>query len=200
MSFCREYSGGLTTELCSHQIDITNYLLEAHPEKVTGFGGIDYYKDGRETFDNVNMIYEYPKGLKARFSALTTNSHEGFYVRIYGTKATIEVNRRTGQQGFIFPERPPDTSMNIHVDGVTGATMEAWDRQEGIPIRTDGATDDEAATRMALEGFVDSVLNGNRPTSDVLSGYLTSVSTHMANEAMYNERIEFWKKEYNVNV
>ncbi|WP_339926374.1 Gfo/Idh/MocA family oxidoreductase [uncultured Cyclobacterium sp.] len=194
----KEFSGGLTTELCSHQIDMVNYLIEAHPEKVTGFGGIDYYKDGRETFDNVNIIFEYPKGLKAKFSALTTNSHEGFYVKLYGTKATIEVTRKNGQEAFIFPERPPDTSMNMHVDGVTGATMEAWDRQEGIPIKTAGATDDETATKMALEGFLNCVLKGNRPTADVLSGYLTSVSTHMANAAMSNERIEYWKEVYNV--
>ncbi|MDZ7765952.1 MAG: Gfo/Idh/MocA family oxidoreductase [Melioribacteraceae bacterium] len=53
----REYSGGLMAELCSHHINITNWLLDAVPHKITGMGGIDYYKDGRETYDNVNTIF-----------------------------------------------------------------------------------------------------------------------------------------------
>ncbi|HLU90464.1 MAG TPA: Gfo/Idh/MocA family oxidoreductase [Cyclobacteriaceae bacterium] len=194
----RAYSGGLTAELCSHQIDIANYLTKSHPQKVVGIGGIDYWKDGRETFDNVNVIFEYPGGMKARFSALTTNAHEGFYIKIYGTKATIEVNRREGQQGFIYPERPPENHMNFQVDGVTGATQEAWDRQEGIPIRVAGSTDDTAATVEALKEFVGCIQKGERPKADVHSGYLSSISTHMANAAMYAESPEHWKEEYNI--
>lgn len=43
----REFSGGLLAELCSHQIDFTNWVLDETPEKVMGVGGIDYWKDGR---------------------------------------------------------------------------------------------------------------------------------------------------------
>lgn len=194
----REYSGGLMAELCSHQIDITNYLLGTHPLKVSGFGGIDYWKDGRETFDNVNVIFEYPGGLKARFSAITTNAHEGFYIKIYGDKATIEVNRRNGQLGFIYPERPPETFLNFQVDGITGATQEAWDRQEGIPIRTSGGTDDETSTMNALNGFIFSIRTGEKPAADIRAGYLASISTHMANMAMDKECMEAWKDEYDI--
>ena len=54
----REYSGGLTAELCSHQIDLSNWILGSPPQKVSGFGGIDYWKDGRETYDNVHLSAE----------------------------------------------------------------------------------------------------------------------------------------------
>ncbi|MEQ9306214.1 MAG: Gfo/Idh/MocA family oxidoreductase, partial [Marinoscillum sp.] len=40
----REFSGGLVAELCSHQLDFTNWVLGATPNKVTGFGGVDYWK------------------------------------------------------------------------------------------------------------------------------------------------------------
>jgi len=55
----REYSGGLMTELCTHQVDIAAWFLDAMPRRVYGYGGIDYWRDGREVFDNVNIVYEF---------------------------------------------------------------------------------------------------------------------------------------------
>jgi predicted dehydrogenase len=58
----KEYSGGLLAELASHQIDIANWAIGAEPMSVFATGGINYWKDGRETCDNVEAIYEYPGG------------------------------------------------------------------------------------------------------------------------------------------
>jgi predicted dehydrogenase len=54
-----EYSQGLMTELASHQLDVANRLLNTMPKRVIGSGGIDYWRDGREVFDNVFCVYEY---------------------------------------------------------------------------------------------------------------------------------------------
>lgn len=54
-----ESSGGLMTELATHQLDIANWFLDAMPTRVFGYGGIDYWRDGRDVFDNVNLVYEY---------------------------------------------------------------------------------------------------------------------------------------------
>ena len=70
----KEYSGGLVAELCSHQIDFVNWVLNDNPSKIMGSGGIDYWKDGRETFDNVHLIFEYSNGVKAKFTSLTSNA------------------------------------------------------------------------------------------------------------------------------
>lgn len=51
----REYSGGLAAELLSHQLDFINWAFDTHADEVFGTGGIDYYKDGRETYDNVQV-------------------------------------------------------------------------------------------------------------------------------------------------
>ena len=77
----REYSCGLLAELSSHQIDLVNWMTEAHPLSVVGTGGIDYWNDGRETFDNVHVIYDYPGGVKASFTCLTSNAHDGFNIK-----------------------------------------------------------------------------------------------------------------------
>jgi predicted dehydrogenase len=54
-----DYSQGLMTELASHQLDVANRLLKTMPKRVIGSGGIDYWRDGREVFDNVFCVYEY---------------------------------------------------------------------------------------------------------------------------------------------
>jgi predicted dehydrogenase len=53
------FSQGLMTELASHQLDVANRLLKATPQRVLASGGIDYWRDGREVFDNVFCVYEY---------------------------------------------------------------------------------------------------------------------------------------------
>lgn len=54
-----EFSGGLTTEFASHQIDVANWMLGTHPDSVCGFGGCDWYLDGRDTHDNIHLIFNY---------------------------------------------------------------------------------------------------------------------------------------------
>ena len=46
----REYSGGLMTELGSHQLEVCNWALGLMPVQVTGMGDIVYWRDGREVF------------------------------------------------------------------------------------------------------------------------------------------------------
>lgn len=51
--------GGLITELATHQLDVAAWFLGTMPSRVAGFGGIDYWRDGRQVNDNIVMIYEY---------------------------------------------------------------------------------------------------------------------------------------------
>ncbi len=56
-----ESSGGLMSEFASHQIDVANMLLDVHPHSVCAMGGQDYprYRDGRDTTDNIHVIFTY---------------------------------------------------------------------------------------------------------------------------------------------
>lgn len=55
----RESSGGLMTELATHQIDIAQWFLGAPPTRVMATGGNEYWRDGRDVEDSVALIYEY---------------------------------------------------------------------------------------------------------------------------------------------
>jgi predicted dehydrogenase len=71
----REYSGGLTAELASHQIDVADWMIGATPDFVMGLGGLDTMKDGRDIYDNIYLIFGYPGGRKMMFSSICTSQH-----------------------------------------------------------------------------------------------------------------------------
>lgn len=199
----REYSGGLMAELCSHHINISNWLLNSVPEKVMGFGGIDYWKDGRETYDNVNTIFEYPGGIKASFQAITTNAYEDCSVIVMGTEGTIVLKNQENQLAHFISEKPKvekelSAEKLENVDAVSSATRKAWARGEAIAIEVENNTkDDLETTRAMFLDFIDCVRNNKVPRSNIDNGRNVAIAVDMAIKAMRNGTIEYWKPEYN---
>ena len=126
----RKYSGGLAGELASHQIDIADWMFGSTPVSVVGVGGIDYWKDGRDIYDNIQLIYTYPKGEKLIYHSITTNAHMPFSglpgVRevgevIMGDAGTIHISLDKGTgHGMWFREA------NAPKFGKAGTAKENW--------------------------------------------------------------------------
>ena len=186
----REYSGGLAAELCSHQMDICNWIAGEMPEMITGFGGIDYWQDGRETYDNVHIMMKYPSGLNTKFTSLTTNAFERFQIKVQGKKGTIIVNFDGAK---VYLENMDEARETGLVDGVSGATSEAWEKGQGAPIEVRGDID---ATIQALMDFRDNVNNEREPDTNVITGAKTAILVSLANEAMDTNRVVHLKPEY----
>jgi predicted dehydrogenase len=128
----REYSGGLMAELASHQIDVTNWAFGSEPISVVGMGGIDYWKDGRETCDNVQVIFDYPEGKKLVFTSILCNSHCDFQELIMGDRGSIEI---TIGKGMYYREHVPKVSSgSAKEEWWAGATVSKQAAQEGFPI------------------------------------------------------------------
>lgn len=95
----RSMSGGLTAELTSHQVDVADWMFGASPEFVMGLGSLDSLKDGRDVYDNIQLIYKYPNGQKLTYSSISTNQFLPFFNGtrpemgeiIMGTEGTIEI-------------------------------------------------------------------------------------------------------------
>nr|WP_121273232.1 Gfo/Idh/MocA family oxidoreductase [Pedobacter schmidteae] len=190
----REYSGGVMAELAAHQIDIANWILGGHPLKVVGLGGIDFWKDGRETNDNVRAIYEYKNGVKSSVTSILSNQHNSYAIRILGSKATLEIRR---DSALIYPE--PVTKVLGTVDGVTGATVEAVKPGQGLKVdfqSPDGKNMDPTA--YAFLSFADCIKNSKTPGSNVLTGRDVAIAVHMGNTAADTGNLQLWKPEYSV--
>jgi predicted dehydrogenase len=187
----KEYSGGLAAELLSHQIDFINWAFNTHPDEVFGTGGIDFYKDGRETYDNVQVMLRYQQaGMVGNFGATCANSHEGYIFKIKGTKGMVSL---LVNEGVYYPE--PETKKELStVDGVTGATKIEWNKDGGIPIIKEKLKD---GTWYAFQDFYQSIRKGQLPASNVFTGATTACCVHLANQALYEHAVGKWSHDYN---
>ncbi len=180
-----EHSGGLTAELCSHQIDFICRLLDQAPERIAGFGGVDHWKDGRETYDNVHLIFEYPNGVDASFTCTTTNAYEHYQIKILGSKATIVMDL---DKAHVYLESTKAKEYG-NVDGVSGATKLVWSKGEGAPVEASS----EDSTLQALEQFYRTIRKNEPILADIRSGAITAKCVQMSLDALYSKRVVNWK-------
>lgn len=145
----REFSGGLTAELASHHIDAADWMFGAHPDFVIGLGGLDTWKDdGRDIFDNIQLIYQYPGGRKVTYSAISTNSHLPYFCStrpefgmcIMGTAGSVEITIGDGQKTMptaLWYREPNPTKVASGGEKTkteAGATFALAGPQKGLPI------------------------------------------------------------------
>ncbi|WNH13539.1 Gfo/Idh/MocA family protein [Thalassobellus suaedae] len=181
----KEFSGGLVAELCSHQIDFVKWVLDENPKKIMGTGGIDFWKDGRETFDNIHLLFEYPSGVKAKFTCLTNNSLGDYQIKVFGSKGTIVLDYT---QAWIYREKGYTKELG-EVDGVSGATVTNYLQDKGYPIEVSHLD----PSKQALVDFRDSILDNKQPISNVYTGAETAKAVQLSLDAMYNEDIRYWE-------
>ena len=160
----RRYSGGLCAELMSHQVDVADWILNQHPSAVMGIGALDYWKDGRDIYDNIQLIFEYPGGQKLQYSSIMTNRHiagrrvpgDGCRETILGTDGAIELTLIPYGDGMLYPDvmkvkmedqaKAPKSDENW----VAGATvgMDTAEQGDGLPIDPEAINPNEV-------GFID---------------------------------------------
>lgn len=186
----REYCGGPLSELCAHQIDMVNYITSAHPLSAVGMGGINYWKDGRETYDNIRVIYEYPGGITSTCTSILSNGYNGYNIRVLGDKATLDIQRNA----LLLYAEPKVVQRSI-VDGVTGASVKAIEKKTSISFREPGEPDVEPTT-FAINDFIGCIREKRTPVSNVDTAVHSSLAIHMGNRAAETRTQQLWKPEY----
>jgi predicted dehydrogenase len=191
----REFSGGLLAELGTHQIVFALGVFGALPESVIGSGGIDYWKDGREVPDNVQVVYRFPGGKTLFFSSTTTNRFEGMKICVYGTGGTIVLTEAGGTAYYEPATKNSAVPEKLIVDHgiVTTASFRAELPYAGqgeiiqVPEDKSGSPD-----FLACQSFIDCLRNNRHPEADELSGWRSGVSVALGNQAIDSgERILF---------
>lgn len=209
----RDYSGGLMTELGSHQLDVVNWLLGTTPRRVSAVGGVDYWRDGREVCDNVFCIYEYeltpksdprtsvsgsgtslkPYTVRVTYSSLCNNAYEGASELVLGTKGSLYL---TSTKGLFYREKlPDDVGWKAKKEGdddanaslvTAGKTLKLSNSpwaHRGEPLEIDNLIGDD--TRDELVSFVDHVRRRDPKTiCDVREGLRDTLTVLTANQAI----------------
>lgn len=192
-------SQGLMAELGSHQIQVVNWFLNSAPTAVMGVGGVDYWKDGRDVWDNVQVIYEYPEGVKVTYQSLTTNQFDGFQEEFMGDKGTLitTVGGNGLDKGLLYREPKAETlewaqytEKEKGANGKEGIILDASATKKlntGAKIGEETlTTDGEGKDGYDLEfyNWVASIREGKPVYCDAETGLRTAVAILKANEAI----------------
>jgi len=174
-----DYSGGQMTNWGAHHLDIARWALGAKaPKAVAGFGGRYAIKDGGETPDVQQVLYQFASSV-VTWSTREVNEGDRAGLVFYGTKGTLDLAR----SGYtIRPE-----TWTGDADGTTGKRAPAIEARE-----VKGGNLDEQHVR----NFLDCVKSRQRPNADVEEGHLSAVLCHLGNLATRLGRSLTWDAEH----
>ncbi|MCW4461924.1 Gfo/Idh/MocA family oxidoreductase [Sphingomonas sp. BT-65] len=192
----RDSSAGLMTELATHQLQIGNWFLDAVPARVIGSGSICFWKDGREVYDHVALVFEYSGGRKLVYTSLLNNARYGCEEQIQGSKGSIEP-----ELGRIYQEVPPKVlalqRMREDVKRghkraipIGGAT---WFPE--LPVTTPGESlgwGEYDETMLQFEGFGEAVRSGKPLPGLLAQAYHASVASLLGEQAMDRGEAVTW--------
>jgi predicted dehydrogenase len=197
----REYSRGLLAELGSHQLDLANWIFDAVPDAVVGTGAVTTYRDGRETFDNVQATFEYPAGRRFVFSSMLNNHKVGYQLAILGTGGTLELTLddatfyyEPARPNSAVPKNRPAAVDSVVEKGVT--TGPSLSTRGDMPYRGAGRRVEVAETAsadlLAVTDFSEGVRRNRRPMADERVALNSAVPIIFADEATRGSgRVEF---------
>lgn len=165
-----DYSGGQMTNWGAHNLDIARWALgERSPSAVAAFGGRYEIKDGGQTPDVQEVLYNFSNAVVS-WTGREVNRTRDEYLVFHGTKGTLNIMR----------------------DGFT-ITPETWrkkDKPEVEPMQMKG--DPNGMQALHIRNFLDCIKSRQRPVADVEEGHLTATMCHLGNIATRLNRSLRW--------
>jgi predicted dehydrogenase len=210
----KQFSGGLMTELATHQLQVGNWAMQMIPETVTGYGDIVHWKDGREVYDNVSLIYRYPNGVKMTYESIISNKFLGLEEEILCSRGTMEPEK--GKYYFEEVQPAPGIMQLINqiehsiFDHVSFAgpswVPETASKNTGYFIVENAATHMGESTigfaddgsEQLLTSFCEAATTGRPAERLVEEAYYSSVLALLGLQAMDEQRILTFPDEYKI--
>lgn len=211
----KEHSGGLMTELACHQIEVCNLAVGRIPQSISGMGDIVYWKDGREVYDSVNVIYRYADGRKINYESLISNKFNGMEDQILGKKGTMELakgvyyleedNSRSGIECLIDsmkekvltsvplagPSWRPEVKGQYIPHNIVEGRISVNGGQNMIGVDNDGSD-------VILSAFCSACITGEKAVNVVEEAYCATVLCLLGNKAMEEQRTILFPEYYKI--
>jgi predicted dehydrogenase len=173
-------SGDIIVEQNCHIIDVTNWLLKAHPVKVVGSGGRAGRTDKGDAFSHFNCVFTYPGDVHVSFSSTQFGKAAwGVGMQYYGTKGCAEARydapvRISGETTWEFPGlgRPPATDQAAAVTGAFRGALEDADPNK-------------------QKAFIESITSGNL-VNEAQSGAESTLTSIIGRMAAYTGKEVTW--------
>jgi predicted dehydrogenase len=210
----KEYSGGLMTELATHQIQVGNWAMKMIPETIVGMGDIVFWKDGREVYDNVCAIFRYQNGVKMTYESIISNKFNGLEEQILGNKGTMELEKGK----YYFEDATPAPGILQLINNVERGIFShvpfagpSWVPEVALQQKGEYVMDNVSTTagdssvgaaadgtEELVDAFCHSVITGKPVETLVEEAYYSSVLAILAIQAMEEQRTITFPDEYKI--
>ena len=188
-----ETSLGIPGEMGVHSFGTSLEIKKEWPSKVTSFGSIMKWRDGRDIHDSAKCIVEYPSGYQSHFEGTLVNSSGGQHHVIHGTHGAILL---TEKRCWLFKEADaPSLGWEVYArrervmqeDGivlVANATKLIDDGEEPADFADQELNSTSESIDASLEDFLQALQRDESPASGYLDGYQAVVLAASAQEAL----------------
>jgi predicted dehydrogenase len=186
-----DYSGGQTTNLLAHEIDVVQWVTDQMPTRVTAFGQRQSLTGFGETPDVFEAIFEYPDFLVNWSSREIAAGGREDGMQFYGTKGTLTISRR----GFdVAPDRTmtPESQIPSFTGTVVFPPADSYRTER---IKEDGFEQIRDQFRPHVRNFIDCVKSRAVPNAPLEGGHATAIACHLANIAARVGRVVHWDRE-----
>ena len=179
----RVLSGDIIVEQNIHVIDICNWVLQAHPLKVTARGGRKARPAGDgDCYGNYHAVFSYPGNVEVTFSS--TQFAKGWWdvsERFFGTKGTA-IAPYTGPLG-IWGEEPWQAPLVVQAPG--------GGQQAAFSVTGNFTSNLQDADREKKKAFIESI-NSGKFHNQAEQGAESALACMMARTAAYTGRELTW--------
>jgi predicted dehydrogenase len=196
----REYGTGVAGDLLVHLISGMQFVLGINevPKRVSAFGGIYRWKDGRDMPDVQAVLFEYANVPVYMRLSLGTESTE--VTRFMGSKGLIELR---GTSVTYIPQPGVDLRPSYYTSSYPNRLRSAYTKQwheEHDPVPGKEPTletqtyrgDDYDDLRPHLGRFFQSVRSREPVLQDVVFGHHAALGCHLANESYFRKTPVVW--------
>lgn len=198
-------SDGLFTELATHQTDVANWFMRAVPARVHTFAGLDYWRDGRTTDDNILIAYEYEqnpgdpgfipvdqrsklqklnqinRAYKVRFvyTSILSNAKRGASELIQGDKGTLELSENSCYlfgEDYVVQSDEKQTAEELAANTSSGGTRQV--STEELKAGKELLADVPLKTPDTYQfmAFAHCIRNGCVPRNNQMVGFTTTIT------------------------
>src|SRR5271170_1377426 len=196
----KEYGTGVAGDLLVHLISGMMFVLGINefPKRVSAFGGIYRWKDGRNMPDVHPVLFEY--GSIPMYMRLTLGTETSEVTRFMGSKGILELT----EFGLNYLPQPGiDLAPSYYCYGLPSRLRNAYFKrwheehdpkpgQEPLPQTTSYKGDDYDDLRPHLWKFFQAVRSREPVVQDVVFGHNAAAACHMANESYYRKSVVHW--------
>lgn len=175
-------SGGILLDQGIHMLDVCNWTLQGNPTTAIGTGGMKGGPDFGDTWNNYQVLYQYPNDVNVSFHSTQVGPEFGdVCARFIGTKGIAEAHYSGGV--FIKGDNQWDSGiLRNEPDKLTS-------EQQAAGVFTSALHD---ANPNKVKAFVNSIETGNH-LNDIPSGVGSTLTAILGRNASEGKQALTWK-------